>query len=121
MRARILNIIGSEWEHLRGQELLDKYVAIERSKAYNEGRSALTNFWFGVQRTGVIGQEEVAKNLMSILGNFPEDFKFDFSYGVERVEDGIIRFIKLGEEPVKVAGNEVVRKAYFKLEGIYES
>jgi hypothetical protein len=120
MRARILGIIGTEWKHLRGQELLDKYVAIERNKAYHEGRNALTNFWFGVQRTGVIGQEQVAKNLMNILGNFPEDFKFDFSYGVERVEDGIIRFTKLGEESVKVAGDDIVRKAYFKLEGFYE-
>ena len=120
MRSRILKAIGSEYSYLRGQELLDKYVAIERNKAYNEGRDALTQFWCGLQTSGKIDQEQIAKNLMSILGNFPEDFKFDFSYGVERVGDGIVRLNKLGEDAVTVAGDDVVKKVYFKLEGFYE-
>ena len=120
MRARILKAIGSEYKYLRGQDLLDKYVAIERNKAYNEGRDALKQFWCELQTSGSIGQEQVAKNLMSILGNFPEDFKFDFSYGLERVGDSSIRFTKLGEDSVKVAESDVVKKDYFKLEGFYE-
>lgn len=123
LRKLILEEIGYEYAHLKGKQLLGAYAAIHNNEGWKEGRSLKDNFFMGFHTEATIPLSAVCENLLPLLGNFSEDQKFKFEYGIKRAGDGIIKFVPLAErmsKEYKQPEDEVVTECYFKLEGYYK-
>lgn len=121
LRQHILDIIGQEHAHLRGKALLERYHNLAYTEGYKEGKSFKDNFFFGFHIEATVPMETVCQQLLPLLGNFPEDQRFKFEYGIKRAGDGIIRYQPLGQIPKVYPEDEVVNECYFKLEGYYKA
>lgn len=121
IRKLILEEIGQEYSDLKGRELLEAYANIYKNEGWKVGKSLKDDFLFGFHTEATIPLSAVCENLLPLLGNFPEDQKFKFEYGIKRAGDGIIRHVPLGERMrKKFPEDEVVTECYFKLEGYYK-
>lgn len=121
LRQHILGIIGQEHAHLKGKALLERYHNLAHNEGYKEGKSFKDNFFFGLHTEATVPMEAICQQLLPLLGNFPEDQRFKFEYGIKRAGDGIIRYQPLGQFPKVFPEDEVVKECYFKLEGYYKA
>lgn len=124
LRQHILDIIGQEHAHLKGRALLERYHNLAYNEGYKEGKSFKDNFFFGLHTEATVPMEAICQQLLPLLGNFPEDQKFKFEYGIKRAGDGVIRHVPIAD---RISGSykppaedEVVKECYFKLEGYYK-
>lgn len=123
IRKLILEEIGQEYSDLKGRQLLEAYANIHKNEGWKVGKSLKEDFLFGFHTEATIPLSAVCENLLPLLGNFPEDQKFKFEYGIQRAGDGLIKFVPLAErmsKEYKQPEDEVVTECYFKLEGYYK-
>ena len=120
LRQHILDIIGQEHAHLKGKVLLERYHNLAYNEGHKEGKSFKDNFFFGLHTEATIPLDAVCGTLLPLLGNFPEDQKFKFEYGLRKAGGGIIRHQPLGQPPKAYPEDNVVKECYFKLEGYYK-